>query len=228
MPEERRYDETEIQRIFELAAAETVQAPQSTKAGLTLSELQSIGHEVGIPDERVAAAAGSLDSAATPTGSYLARIPLGVEKSFSLARSPSDHEWAVLVTELRRVFGAEGVITSTEGLREWRNGNLHATVEPTVGGYWLRLGTKKGQARLFGAISAGWFIVALGVLADGSLTGGLGSLVVSGLFLTPLARLPSWAKTRESQMEYLGTFAARLLASSEAVTDNRSGDQAEQ
>jgi hypothetical protein len=70
MPEERRYDETEIQRIFELAAAETVQAPQSTKAGLTLSELQSIGHEVGIPDERVAAAAGvsSAKSGTTSSG----------------------------------------------------------------------------------------------------------------------------------------------------------------
>lgn len=61
MPEER-YDESEIRRIFKLAAVETSQSAQETSGSLTLSELKSIGAEVGISADRIAEAAASLES----------------------------------------------------------------------------------------------------------------------------------------------------------------------
>ena len=65
MTDERRYGEEEVAAIFEAASGPAASRKDSRSAsdseqGLTLSELQSIGREVGISPDRIAEAAAAL------------------------------------------------------------------------------------------------------------------------------------------------------------------------
>src|SRR5688572_7863366 len=92
MPEDRRYDESEIRRIFERATQETSQSAPNVPSGLTLSELKTIGSEIGISPQRIIDAATSLEPAVQKRQG-LARLPVGVKRVFGLPRPPSDREW---------------------------------------------------------------------------------------------------------------------------------------
>jgi hypothetical protein len=221
MPDERRYTQPEIETIFEMAATEPrTLASGSARDGLTLSELQAIGEEVGLAPGRIADAAASLDRRHTPRQRLTAAgVPVGVRMSFDLPRAPTDREWGMIVAELRRIFGAEGKVTSTVGLREWRNGNLHATVEPTAAGYQLRLGTRKGQAPALALSSFFMFLVAFGVYDDGGTAGAIILGLIALMFLAPLFRLPQWASLREAQMEEIGQWAIQLIGAGAGSDD---------
>ena len=115
--------------------------------GLTLAELQAIGHEVGLPPERIFEAASALDRRReVPPSRTSLGVPISVGLTVDLPRAPTDREWDMLVAELRTTFRARGRVESTGGSRQWVNGNLHAYVEPTQSGYRLRMGTLKGNA----------------------------------------------------------------------------------
>ncbi|HET7274070.1 MAG TPA: hypothetical protein VFI91_02760, partial [Longimicrobiaceae bacterium] len=149
MTDERRYHEEEIAEIFEAAATPpTTRAPARSPAqGLTLEELQAIGREVGVAPERIAAAASALDlrRTARPRKSDLG-MPISVGRTFDLPRAPTDHEWGMLIAEIRETFGARGKTSSEGSLREWRNGNLRVEIEPTESGHRIRMSTRKNDA----------------------------------------------------------------------------------
>lgn len=213
MAEERRYSDHEIERIFSIAAG-TTPAPRDagTGGGLTLPELQEIGSDVGLSPAEVARAAALLDGQGLEQRRVtIAGIPIGVERTFSLPRAPTGREWAMLVAELRRSFAAQGTISSTGELWEWRNGNLFASIEPTSDGYRLRLGTRKGSAPFLAVAGAGWLLVGSAVLSGGDPPGGMFGLFLSLCFLVPLLRLPWWAKLREEQMEAIGKWMLDML-----------------
>lgn len=214
MSEERRYSETEIEKIFEIAAREgSGWAEHPARDGLTLEELQSIGEEVGLSPARVSEAAAMLDRQHRDRGRLtVAGVPLGVRMRFDLPDAPTDREWGVLVTELRRTFGANGRISSAGELREWRNGNLHAVVEPTQEGYQLRMGTRKGQAPALALTGLFMFLMAFGMFAGGGVIGPIVLSAVGLLFLGQLGRLPTWAELREAQMERIGQRAIELIS----------------
>jgi hypothetical protein len=132
-----------------------------SQEGLTLADLQAIGNEVGIAPDAVAQAALSLEVRRPAAARTLLGLPIGVERSITLNRWLSDAEWDLLVVELREVFNARGTVKSYGSLREWRNGNLQALLEPTPAGHRLRLKTTKGDART--SIVAG--LVMLGTAA---------------------------------------------------------------
>ena len=149
MTDERKYQEEEVREIFDLAANEAkVGRPAiSDEGGLTLLEIQEVGLEVGMEPARIAEAAFVVDARREilPRRTYF-RVPTSVGRIVDLPRALTDHEWDVLVGELRETFGARGTVTSQRGAREWTNGNLHAFLEPTATGHRLRLGTLKGNA----------------------------------------------------------------------------------
>jgi hypothetical protein len=228
MTEERRYQDEEIRAIFGAAAEapEHINRTIPAAAGLTLRDLQEIGAEIGIPPERITAAARALDQrpAVVPRRTYLG-LPIAVGRTVDLPRAPTDREWALLVSELRATFGARGRVEFQGDLREWSNGNLHASVEPTEVGYRLRLGTRKGSAvptltvgiaailyglvmftilLLTGQIPEGMVAPAL-LVAFGAVTVGIGA-----------PRLPAWAREREEQMEYIVGRAQTLIGSEPA------------
>lgn len=223
MTEERRYREDEIQEIFERAAskeARGVPAPVH-EAGLTLSDLQDIGRQVGLEPARIAEAATALDT----RPEILPRrtmwgVPVSVGQIVELDRAPTDREWELLVAEIRRTFGARGQLTEAGSLREWSNGNLHVYVEPTETGHRLRMGTLKGNAAsvtAMGVVGLGMGIVFLiSLLADGKLAKGLFlpvAFMVMGAaaLVSNLVGLPKWARQREQQMNHIANRATELI-----------------
>lgn len=225
MSGERLYDEDEIEEIFRRASevrdASSRDGGGGIGGGLTLPELQEIGEEVGISRERVAGAASTLDA---PSGSgavaaaggarKLRRlgVPVGVERTVTLDRALTDLEWERLVARLRRTFRAQGRVEVMGGLRQWQNGNLQVSVEPTEDGYQLRLHTYKGSLRpmlsvTFATLFAAAFLVVVSLVA-GTPINMLGPAFLGfmgvGVGVVTLGALPAWAATRARQMDEIG------------------------
>ena len=225
MTDERRYQEEEINEIFEAAA--TTRDPGGralpSAEGLTLAELQAIGHEVGMAPERIAEAASSLDlrRGALPRRTYFG-MPISVGRTVELPRAPTDREWELLVAELRETFSARGDVGSSGSARQWTNGNLHAYVEPTETGYRLRLGTRKGNATEVNMMGIAGILVGLIMTTVVVVTGHpaedlilpvvFGAMGAAALASNVL-RLPRWAGEREEQMEYIAARAQALIGS---------------
>jgi hypothetical protein len=219
--DERRYNDEQIRRIFELAASgrPTGRPERPAAAGLTLGDIQSIGTEVGIEPSAVARAAASLD-AERALGRRLLGMPIGVGRVVALPRAPTDHEWDRLVAELRATFRAQGRVSVQGGLREWSNGNLHACIEPSDTGWRLRLGTVKGNAAdanalgftgLAAAAILGGSLLASGAAGESNLIWVSALFGASGLgaFVFNMVRLPRWARQRAEQMvQVANTFTA--------------------
>jgi len=224
MSDEKRYGDAEVKEIFDLASrpGQTGRSEPVDESGLTLAELQDVGREVGLEPARIADAAAALERrpVALPQKRLLGQ-PISVGRLVDLPRAPTDHEWELLVAELRTTFGAKGKVTSSGGLREWSNANLHAYLEPTERGYRLRLGTTKGTAiALRNAGTMGiLFAVALAIVLafDGrmdELVGGPLVLALAGgaALASNLLTLPPWVREREQQMDYIAGRATALLA----------------
>ena len=226
MADERRYQDEEVQAIFAAAAEVPAQSGDREVApspGLTLSDLRAIGAEVGIPAERIDAAARALErpgARVVPRRRFLG-TPVSVGRVVDLPRAPTDREWGILLSELRQTFRARGRTETHGELREWTNGNLHAFLEPTDSGYRLRLGSTKGDALGLMALGTGMLGFGLvlgasmlllgqvhdGLIAPGVLTGMGGAAYGGGV-----ARLSTWARKRERQMEHIAARAQALLA----------------
>lgn len=216
---ERRYDADEVREIFGLATTgEAVDRPRvSDRAGLTLTDLQEIGREVGLEPARVEEAVAVLHArqAGTPRRPVLG-MPTVVDRIADLPRAPTDREWELLVAELRTTFGARGRLTSQGGLREWVNGNLHAYVEPAESGYRLRLTTRKETALLANVLGGAFLMFgALSAVAGSTARAVPAAIVLAaiglGAFAANLVRLPRWARKREQQMAYLADWTQALL-----------------
>jgi hypothetical protein len=217
MPE-RRYSEEEVAAIFANAARPADAAPRriGPSSGLTLSELQDIGREVGLSEADVARAAVAL--AARPsvgTGRYLG-VPIAVARVVDLPRAPNDAEWEQLVVDLRTTFRARGHLSTHGSLREWWNGNLRALIEPTGTGYQLRLETMKESARntMVGGLAMmglGAAVLVLDALSGAAVLPAVGLLSVTGfgMFGAAAARVPSWARRRQAEFDAIAT---RLLS----------------
>jgi hypothetical protein len=222
---DRRYNEEEVAAIFRAAAegshSPALRAPRDE--GLSLPDLQDIGREVGIAPEAVAHAAHALEVRGQGTLRRLLGLPVGVSRTILLGRHMTDAEWDLLVVELREVFGATGMVKAQGSLREWRNGNLRALLEPTPTGHRLRLTTVKGDARtsiVGGLMAIGMSaVVAVAGAAGGHLGGavpGIALLAMTGVALVGngVLRLPRWARLRDQQMEGI---AARLAETAPAL-----------
>jgi len=218
---ERRYTDEEVARIFERAAEAQQQARKQLTSGespdgMTLSQLQDIGKEVGISAELIAQAAKSVALPIRETSRRFLGLPIGVGRTVDLERKLTDAEWDQLVVDLRETFDAKGTIKHEGSFRQWTNGNLQALLEPTPTGQRLRLKTFKGDAMgsivggvaLLGSalvgLSSMWLQGAQGgAYASLSLIGAMGAVLLAAGAL----RLPSWARLRQRQMEEV---AARL------------------
>lgn len=221
---DRRYTEDEVAEIFKRAAESQQTARRQLPAGegMTLADIQGIGHEVGIPAELVAQAASDLEHRGLPASERFLGFPLKVGRTIELNRRVTDEEWDRLVVDLRETFDARGTVRSSGSLREWTNGNLQALLEPTPTGHRLRLRTTNGNARSLismGAIGIGAFLTfgvvaaATGTLAEAaSILISFGLIGIGGLALGAL-RLPRWAAARARQMEGVASRLALVTRS---------------
>jgi len=216
---ERRYNDQEIAAIFRAAAEGLpVPSPESThEDGLTVTDLQTIGREVGIPPDAVARAAFALDVRGGSSQRTLFGLPIGVARTVDLNRRMSDEEWEQLVVQLREVFNARGSTRSDGSLRQWTNGNLHVLLEPTETGHRLRFGTFHGAARASITAGAAALGMAVAVAFVGAITGTIANTLSTvalmgvmglGMVANGAVRLPAWARLRGRQMEALALRAA--------------------
>ena len=218
---ERRYNEAEVAAIFERAAEALETSPQQLPSGegMTLTDLQEIGREVGFSSEQLARAAKAIELQGRPTSRDFLGLPVGVGLSIDLARNLSNDEWERLVADLRETFDARGTLKSEGSLRHWANGNLHAFLEPTATGQRLRMRTVKGDARGMIIGGLGLIGVATVTLISAAVKGAIGAdvgflfsqavMATGGAAMLGLGafRLPSWARLRRRQME---DVAARI------------------
>jgi len=221
---ERRYGDDEVREIFTLATTGDTRdrsLPAET-GGMTLEELQRIGEEAGIEPARVADAAGKLDARGRPSPVRRSfGLPIALSRVVELPRAPTDREWEQLISEFRTTFGSQGRTTTSGGLREWSQGNLHISVEPTERGEQLRLSTRnEGAVALngFGIVTGGMsLLMGATVAAAGkpekalAVLGMFGGMALAS-FGANLFRLPSWARERERQMEAIAEHAVKLLS----------------
>jgi hypothetical protein len=222
----RRYGDEEVREILSLATTGDTSdrtLPAET-GGLTLDDLQRIGQEVGIEPARIAQAADRLEARGrlAPVRRSLG-MPIGVSRVVDLPRAPTDREWEQLISEFRTTFGTQGRTTTSGGLRDWSNGNLHISVEPTAHGEQLRLSTRKDDAMVLNAfgIGLGGMSVLMSAVVAGAGNPGK-ALMVLGMFGgmalaafgANLVRLPRWARERERQMEAIAEHAVKLLSNS--------------
>jgi hypothetical protein len=220
----RRFGDDEVREIFSLATTGGAREPSlpAEADGLTLDELQRIGEEAGIERERVAQAAAIFDARGKPDPVRRSfGLPVGVSRVVDLPRAPTDREWEQLVSQFRTTFGAQGHTTTSGGLREWSQGGLHISVEPTEHGEQLRLSTHKSDAVALNAL--GTMLVGMSVLM-GTVVAAAGkpekALLVFGMFGgmaiaafgANLVRLPRWARERERQMEAIAEHTVKLLS----------------
>ena len=217
---ERRYTEEEVSRIFQLASEAQEEARKQLTTGehegMTLAELQEIGHEVGLSTELVAGAARSLDRPSIETRRRLLGFTIGVGRTVELERRLSDEEWEHLVVELRETFDARGRVSTHGSLKQWTNGNLQALLEPTPsGGDRIRLKTTNGEARGLMTVGTGMTAIAFALMiADGLSSGGTVFLMGSVMFALGAFRLPRWARIRREQMERLAQRLSRSIKGS--------------
>jgi hypothetical protein len=209
---ERRYNEAEVSAIFAKAVEgqQPAHVPASRQEGLTLTELQQIGGEIGLTPDVVAHAARTLDAGPHGGVRRLFGMPIGVERTIVLDRWMTDAEWEQLVVQLRVVFQARGALSAHGNFRQWTNGNLQALLEPTPTGHRLRLTTRKQSAR--SGMGAGMAAIGMGgvVAAAGAVGGHLGAaapgiltMVLMGAGMIGFSVLPlrSWARVRGEQMD---------------------------
>jgi hypothetical protein len=234
MSDERRYRDEEIAEIFE-AAATTQDPGQRSLApadGLTLTELQAIGREVGLAPERIADAATAVDRrrSTLPRRTELG-MPVSVSRTVDLPRAPTDREWSLLVAEMRETFNARGKDRSSGGLREWANGNLRAYVEPTEEGYRLRLRTTKSNALALNRVGIAGMVMGVVMLLFLILTGSMAgelflpavlAMMGAAAVASNAVRLPGWAQEREQQMEYIAARAQALIRPAPVPDDGAS------
>jgi len=241
----RRFDEQETSLILEQASRlDSDEVPDDQKAlsgessrrsgqGLTLAELQSIGEEAGISAAAVARAAGAIARGdhLPPERQTLWGLPVGVARTVVFDRRVTDAEWERMVVLFRRTFGARGVLRADGSLREWGNGRLRMSLEPTAqGGHQLRLSTKKGDARMFSGLGTVFALLGL------SLTGlvavqtafdpsaaWFGPIAIAVGGLSALARnalvLPRWYAERASQMTTIAAGVSEIVAARGPLLD---------
>ena len=217
----RRFSEREIREVFERAAAQQ-QAASQPSDGLTLAEMQEVAASAGIAPRFVAAAAQAVALGEPERGRTTAGpVPTGVYHTELLPGPPTDHAWARLVADLRRTFDAEGTVRADGPVREWRNGNLRATLEPAGAGSRLSLRTRRDSVAASVAnggvlLVLGMVAVAVSLIGYGDTEAALGWMwmVLGGglLAATGWVRQRSWAQTREGQMEALASRAGGAAA----------------
>ena len=213
---ERRYSEEEVATIFERAAEAQQGARRALPSGegLTLSGLQEIGKEIGIPAELVAQAARALDRGGITQTRRALGMPIGVGRVVDLGRKLTDAEWEQLVVKVRETFDATGKVQTDGSFRQWSNGNLQVLVEPTATGHQIRMKTVNSASQALmtmGTVLIGMTgFVALaqamaGKLGAGKSIAGLVFLGGMGLgaFLWGSVMTPAWARLRRKQMEEL-------------------------
>jgi hypothetical protein len=158
-------------------------------------------------------------------------LPISLARVVELPEPLSDGDWDRLVVDLRETFQAPGVVRRDGSLRQWKNGNLYALVEPTESGDRLRMGSLNGSAR--STLSAGVAAFAMGVVfmlimaTSGRFAVNPDTLLVAMFIAMGLGgigvaayRLPRWVEKRGRQMEAVAERTVARLAKQPSASED--------
>ncbi len=233
MSERDRFSEEEIAAIFEQAAQAQQRAQDGHSGqGLSLKELTQVGEAAGIDARYVSAAAATVrESGPTPRRIVSLGQQVNVGKTTVLLGPFEESDWNDLVVDLRNTFDASGTVSIVGPVREWRNGNLRISVEPSGHGSVLRMSSRNSnlQGRLVAgatmmAASFSFLLAQLFSMPDrafGPILMLWSLFAAAGIALSASAslQLPRWRQTREDQMDDVA-----LRATERALTRTARGD----
>lgn len=222
---ERRYQDDEIRRIFDLAVSDDDAARPvvSVETGLTLSELQEVGLEVGIEPERIAGAAHRLASRPNVRDSQQRSFGMPVAACRSLVISTTEADaWEIAVEEARQAVGVTGSMGSQEGVREWTGGGIRLGMEPTLGGHQIHIMADNAVAQALNRVGIAGLAVGLFLLVMLIATGispvplelATLALLLSGATILGAngLRLPKWIQETERQLDYIADRISERIA----------------
>lgn len=195
MAHEKRYTEEEARAIFKRAAErhdEARRAEESSRAGLTLKELQRIGAEAGIDPEHVAAATTTdlTRSAAPNRQSTFLGIPTSYQASHTIPVDISDEAWETIVPELRRIFRKDGTPGQFGRVRTWKIpydyftafGPVNVTLSPEKDKMHVKV-EKSQKYNVYSLLALIVLICWPGIFAAGSGLSGLLAVLLGGTLL---------------------------------------------
>src|SRR5207237_5739157 len=110
---ERRFNEAEVAAIFRQASEaqnQTTEGQLPSGEGLTVTELQAIGREVGISSDLITRAAQLIDRGGNATSRQFLGFPIGVGQTVDLGRKLSDEESYRLVVDFRDTIHARDAL----------------------------------------------------------------------------------------------------------------------
>ena len=166
----RLFTEDEAREVLALAAERSHTASEAS-AGLTLAELEEAARAAGIDPAHVrSAAADVLSPGRRAVHRTFLGVPVEVRRTRVLAGHLGPDDWAAVVGEARRAFGAHGVVTELGRTREWAS-HAHDTQAP------VRLVAEPADGGTRLTAERNTWARALGV------TGGAGVNLVVGLVL---------------------------------------------
>lgn len=178
----RRYSEEEFRQIVAAAAEAEArpEPPASMEAGLTLTDMQQIGAEVGIDPAAIDRAAAEfairepLEGGSKASG-HFDRIP---REEIILPRVISDAERNRLVSLVEAVVGRPGTLLQTERWLEWKDPRRRVKLAVVRGASQTRLAIAVDQSPevSFGASGIG----ALGVLNVMNIAGAGATALLAG------------------------------------------------
>lgn len=232
---ERRFTDREVARILERAAELDRRAPDRPETsghrptlarGLTVSQLQEIGVEAGIPPELIAKAAAELSRPATiPLSALLGAPPVARETRAVRGRLTRD-ELAALVRVVDERVPAQGTVTEALGAVRWAAGgrflDRKVTLEPQAEETRIQVeerfatrvpGLLQGLPAAYGAMFG--LVTGLEWIGGGLGAGLLGALVL-GLTAWLLGRLV-WGAVAGRSDGRIGALADELAEVAERI-----------
>ena len=135
--EDRRFSDEEVREILRKAVQKAPSRSLSRREGLSLSELKSIGEEVGIDPARLEDAARSVAERKTSAPSRFLGGPtvLDFERKVKGVFQPDDTP--EILSLVRRIMGHQGEVDEIHGSLEWQvkgdTGNRYVTLTPKDG-----------------------------------------------------------------------------------------------
>ncbi len=215
----RRYDEKELTRILQDAAALQASDSSSSKStfDFSLEDVERLATEVGVDPKYVTRAASQLGDTSERQKYYLSGAPSKDEVDRTLSGTLEEDAWADLVGELRAKFGVGGE-TSVAGSRyEWTGLGLwfvsYVSITSKDGQSRFRLSIRNSNLRAIYFLA---MEVALGLLLLGEGFYGLNipygkhhpSTIQYGIVLVPLVALvhlfvhKAIVKARQAQLQF--------------------------
>lgn len=118
--EERTFTDREVREILKRAVEDGPTEALSSRRGLSLAELKSIGREVGIDPARLEDAARAVTQNDEPLSNPIVGVPIVVRYNQTVDGELDATRTVAVLSVIRRIMGHHGEVSEVSGSLEWR------------------------------------------------------------------------------------------------------------